>query len=301
MAGEQQGHHFVADLLVVEAVAILVGRIDQQAEHVLAAFAASPATPDLLEDDAVERAPGLLHLGERTSWAPQHLQPVSVGPEAKPLLEVARDVQPRVSGVGIKSEQCPHGDPQGEPPRPAIDVDSQAVAPAVQGTVDLRVHRGKRGGDRLVVERGQHDSPRAVVKLPVDRQQPVPQQRRQVAHVPFAVGEVGRVRDEHVVICLGADHEHAVAVKDAHREHGAKALVGVQQCGQRMVCEGARAPDAEPFLPGRKGNLDTPLGEQVVRQAPHRIEGHRCWTHESHEAKRTRRRAPPLPNLRPAG
>ena len=45
MAREHQRHHLVADLLVAEAVAVLVLGVEQQAEDVLAALAVVRRSP----------------------------------------------------------------------------------------------------------------------------------------------------------------------------------------------------------------------------------------------------------------
>ena len=58
--------------------------------------------------------------------------------------------------------------------------------------------------DLLAVEGGQHDLPRAAVEVAVDREQPVAEQRDQVAEVAFAPDEVAGVRDEDVVVGLPA-------------------------------------------------------------------------------------------------
>ena len=230
--GEQQRHHLVADLSIVQALAFLVGRVDQQAEHVLAALAAAPPPRDLVEDHAVERAARLLHLRERGARPAQHLKQVVARPEPEPLLEAPGDVDPRAGGVGIEPEQRAHRDPERQPTGPVVDVDPRAVAPTIERAVDLGLHRRERRRDRLVVEGGQHDPARAAMELTVDRQQPVAEQRRQVAHVALAPAEVAGVRDGHVVVGLGADHEHAVAVEDPHREHRPVALVAVEQDGR---------------------------------------------------------------------
>ncbi len=65
VAREQERHHLVTDLLVAQLLALFVGRIEQQAEHVVAALAGVPPPGDLVEDHRVERSPGLLHLRER--------------------------------------------------------------------------------------------------------------------------------------------------------------------------------------------------------------------------------------------
>ena len=62
MAGEQQGDHLVADLLLGQVVAVLVGSVEQQAEDVLAPLARRPAPADLLEQHPVELGPRRLHL-----------------------------------------------------------------------------------------------------------------------------------------------------------------------------------------------------------------------------------------------
>ena len=74
----------------------------------------------------------------------------------------------------------------------------------------------------------------------VDGQQPVAQQRDQVAHVARAPEEVLGVRHQHVVVGLGAEHEDGVVMEDLEREDRAEALVGVDQQARGGSCSKRR-------------------------------------------------------------
>ena len=120
------------------------------------------------------------------------------------------------------------------------------------------------------------------MELTVDRQQAVSQQRREVAHVPLAPAEVRGVRDGHVVVGLGPDHEHAVAVEDPQREHRPVALVRVHQHRQRALREPARPANAERGVPRREGHRHPALGAEVFAQPANRVERHRFGADQCH-------------------
>ena len=69
---------------------------------------------------------------------------------------------------------------------------------------------------------------------------------------PSRQREVGRVRDEHVVVGLRPEHEHDVAVEQAQREDRAVALVGLEQHLQRFAREAPRAREREARLARRE-------------------------------------------------
>jgi hypothetical protein len=95
------------------------------------------------------------------------------------------------------------------------------------------------------VERRHHDPAGTVVVVAVDRQQAVAEQRDQLAEVALAPVEVLCVRDEHVVVRLGAEHEHEALVEEPHAEHRPVLLVAPEQQRERVVQEAGRATHAE--------------------------------------------------------
>ena len=135
----------------------------------------------------------------------------------------------------------------------------------------------------LVVEGRQHDPARAPVEVAVDRQQAVAHQADQVAEVSVAPEEVGGVRDEHVVVGLRAEHEHDIAVEQPQREHGAVALVAVEQHRQRLVGEAPGAGEREACLARRVRDGGGALGAQVLDEDDERVVGARgCGGLERH-------------------
>jgi hypothetical protein len=283
VAGEQQRHDLVADLRVVELGAVLVLRVEQQREDVLATLARAPAAGDLVVDQRVEAPARLLQLRPRRARAAHDLQEVVARPEPERVLEVdGRIGFPRARPVGVEPEQRPHGDAQREVARPGVEVEAGAVSPRLERPADLVAHRVQGRRDPLAVERGQHDPPRAAVEVAVDREQPVAEQRHQVAHVPVAPGEVVGVRDGDVVVGLGPEHEDDVAVEDPQREDGPEALVGVEQQRQRAVGEVPRPAQARRRLAGRERDGRVALGLEVQREAQEGVRRDRRRTRERH-------------------
>ena len=86
---------------------------------------------------------------------------------------------------------------------------------------------------------------------PVDRQQPVAQQRDQVTQVARAPEEVLGMRHQHVVVCLRAEHEDGVVMKDLQREDRAEALVGVDQQARGSCSKWRVRAMLKLFSPGR--------------------------------------------------
>ena len=104
-------------------------------------------------------------------------------------------------------------------------------------------------------KRRQHDPPRAAVEVAVDRQQAVAHQPDQVAEVALAPGEVGSVRDEHVVVGLRPEHEHDVRVEQPQREDRAVALVATRAASPAVRRRsGACAAARSCVSPGGNGN-----------------------------------------------
>ena len=80
---------------------------------------------------------------------------------------------------------------------------------------------------------------------------------------PSRQREVVGVRDQDVVVGLGAEHEHDVAVEHAQREHRPVALVGVEQQASGSAAKRACAAQAGRASPGGNGTARA-LGAQVV-------------------------------------
>jgi hypothetical protein len=136
-----------------------------------------------------------------------------------------------------------------------------------------------------VVEGRQQQPPRGLVRDAVDRQQAVADQRDQVAHRALAPDEVLRVRDEHVVVRLGADHHRHGGVQDADREDGAVLLVEPHQLWKRLDDDPARADDARPHFPARERHGRGALALHVDRDPAQRIGRHRRREHCAHGAR----------------
>ena len=124
------------------------------------------------------------------------------------------------------------------------------------------------------------------VEVAVDRQQPVAEQRDQVAQVALAPREVRGVRDGHVVVGLGPEHEHDVAVEDAQREDRAVALVGLEQQRQRVARERVVRAQSERRVAGRERHRRAALGAHVAghpRERVRRDRGGRAQRHDGEE------------------
>jgi hypothetical protein len=220
---------------------------------------------------AVELGPRLLHPRVRRPRPAQDLEEVVARVERQRLLEQGRGIDATGRPVGVQAEQGAHGDAHRQPSGPRVQVHARPLAPAGERAVDLGLHHLDRPGHPIVVKGGEHDPARAAVKVAVDREQAVTQERDQVPHVPLAPGEVPGMGDGHVVVGLRAEHEHRVGVEDAQREHGPVALVGLEQQGEGIEREALRAPEVGPGLAGRKRHVDRTLGQQVAGQVALRI------------------------------
>ena len=273
MAGEQQRHHLIAYLPVAERAAVLVVRVQQQAEHVLSARPRRAAAVDLGVDDPVELLRRALQAGVRRQWAAQEARGVFGGVERQRALEQTRRVRaPRGLAVGVEPEQRAHRHPHRQPPRPAVQVHAAFRRQLLQRAFGLLAHHVDRRRDPLAVECRQHDLARAAVEVPVDRQQPVAQQPDQVAEVRLAPDEVLRVRHRHVVVGRRPQHEHDVAVQHFEREHRPVLLVALQQQRQRIVGEASCARHAEAGVAGWVGHPARAFFAQVVHHHRERVE-----------------------------
>jgi hypothetical protein len=263
--GEQQRHHLVAYLHVVQPVAVLVLGVEQQAENVPAAPAGRAAVGYLGVDQGVELAGSDLHARPRRALSAEHPQQVVARVERQRLLEQAGGVdRPGPAAVRVQPEQGTHRDPHREVARPVVQVDRRSRLELLDRPLGLRADRIDGGGDVVTMERGQHDAAGAAMEVAVDRQQPVPHQSDQVAEAAFAPLEVGGMRDEDVVVGGGAEHEDDVAVKQAQREDRAEALVTLEQHLERVLGEAARAQQREARFPRGVGNPSPALVTDVV-------------------------------------
>jgi hypothetical protein len=279
---EEQREDLVAHLIVGEALALRILRLDQQPEDVLAGIARPPAARDLAEDDAVERLAHPAQPRERAARPAQHLKPVLALIEGEPALEGGGDVDP--GAVWIETEERPHSHAHGHVPRPVVEVDPLTGSPSREGAVGLLGHDRRGRGDPLAVEDGDHDLPRAIVIGAVGGQEPVADQRDQVAEAAVAPPELVTIGDEDEAVRLGAEHEDVDGVEDADREDGAVLLVGGQEDRQRIAAHPLGAGDARQLAtgrqrgPSRRPELVGPVlanpGERIGRRGGRDVERH---------------------------
>ena len=223
------------------------------------------------------------HPPPRRPGPAQDLVRVVARPEAERLLELVRRVDPaRARPVGVEPEERAHRDPQRQLAREAVEVEGRVGADAIERLPRLGGHDRVRGLDALAVEGRQHDPAALAVEVAVDREQPVAQQRDEVAHEPAPPREVGGVRDRHEVVGLGPQHEDHVGVEDPDREHRPEALVAVQQDRQRRAREAARPAQVDVRQPRREGLRGRPLEAQVVVHARDRVADDRRRRRERH-------------------
>jgi hypothetical protein len=222
----------------------------------------------------VEPAAGGEHLRPRGARAAQHLQPVVAAEEGERLLEVpGRVAAGPARPVGVDPEEGAQGDAQGQAARPAVDLDDVAGAPARDGRLGLLAHGLLGGGDALAVEGGEHDAAVAVVALAVDGQEPVAEQRDELAEAAVAPAEGVGLRDEHLVVGLGAEDEDVARVEDPQREHGTVPLVGVEQQPQGIADHPGGPAQAEVDVAGRQPPGRPALPGQLRRHPAHRVDG----------------------------
>ncbi len=182
-----------------------------------------------------------------------------------------RGASARVAVIRVQAEQRPHGDSHRQLARPVVDVDAAADLPGGEPPLGLGGHRVERGRDRVAVKRGQHDLARAAVIGAVDRQQAVAEQRRELPEIALAPMEVGRVRDEHVVVGGRAEHEHDPLVEDPHAEDGPEAVVAVEQDRKRIGDEPHRARHVETREASRPAAAGAELVAQVGPEPDERV------------------------------
>ena len=129
MPGEEQRHHLVADLLARERVAVLVARLDEQREQVLAEPVAGAAAVDLGEEQRVEpparpQHPRVRRARPRATWpatlrAWKERAASNSWAATTPRAGQVGDADLSLRGVGVQPEQRPHRDPQRQVARPA--------------------------------------------------------------------------------------------------------------------------------------------------------------------------------------
>ncbi len=99
-------------------------RVQQQAQHVLAALARRAPARDLAVDHAVQAPRRALQARPRGERATQEARGVFRRVERQRLLEESRRVGPaRGLAVGVQAEQRAHRDPHRQLPRPVVEVD----------------------------------------------------------------------------------------------------------------------------------------------------------------------------------
>lgn len=278
MAGEHQGHHLVADLAVGEGLAALTAGADQETEDVAATgVGRGAAAGDLAEDDLVEDPAGGDELAPGRAGATQQPQPEVDPVVVQGALEVLGRGGALAGLVGVEPEQGPHRDPHRQVAHPLIDVDHLAGPQRRDRLPRLDLHRIHRGTELFAVEGRQHDRPGAVVVILVDRQQAVAEQRDQVAEARLAPVEVLRVADGDEVVGLGAEHEDAADVQQAHAEDRPVLFVGAEQQRQWVVRDLVGAREAEVTGTGREPAPRAQLGSDVPSDPPQRVRGHPRW------------------------
>ena len=137
--------------------------------------------------------------------------------------------------VGVEPEQGAHRDPHGEPAHPRVYVDASARSQAVDLGFGLGSHDLDRALDPLAVKGRHHDPARSVVVGTVDRQQPVTEQRDEVAEAPLAPVKALGMGDGDEVVCLGPEHPDASRVQQPDAEDRAVALIEREQDGERVM------------------------------------------------------------------
>ena len=282
MAGEQERHELVADLAVAQRGAVLVARLEQQGEQVLAALARGAAAFDLGVDHAVDPPAGALHHRPGGARAAERLEEVVAPVEAERPLELAGQVHVADGAVRVQAEEGAQRDAQGQLAGPALDVDAVPRPPGGEGAIGLLHHRRGRGREVLAMEGGQDDAPGPAVVGAVDGQQAVAEQRDEVAEGALAPAEPVGLGDEDGVVGLRAEGEDDVGVEDPDREDRAVTLVGVEQDGQGIDQHPARADEREPRRPGGQASGHLPLLAQVVTHAQEGVRGQRARRGDRH-------------------
>ncbi len=269
MAREQQRHHLVAQVLVAEAPAVLVLRVEQQGEEVRAALAGRPPPGDLAEDDLVEPPPRRVHPRPRRARAAQDLQEVVARVERQRVLELRRRVHLPAHAVGVEAEERAHGDAQRQLTGRPVEVDLAARLPALERPVGLLLHRGvRRAAMRSWWKAGSMILRERRWKSPSIVSRPSPSSGHQLAEAAVAPREVLRVGDEHVVVGLGPEGEDVDVVQDPQAEDRPVALVGVQQHRQRVAEHRAGARHRERDVPRRQLVRDPSLVADVAHHPP---------------------------------
>ena len=118
----------VSQLLVAEADALLVTRVEKQAQDVGTALPRRASALDLALDQPVETATSRVERRPRRSGTAQGLHEEVAAVEGEGMLEVLG--RPRLVGtLGVDPEEGPQSDPQRELSGPVVEIDPVADAP----------------------------------------------------------------------------------------------------------------------------------------------------------------------------
>ena len=263
--GEHQRDRLIAHLLVRELRAVLVGRLEQEAQDVERLVGRRrPAAADLVEQDLVQDLAGAMHPGPRRARSAKEPVDVVDPVVGERALEVMGGGFASAAVVRVEAQESPHRDPHRQVPRPFVDVHGLARTPSGERGSRLLEHHLDRSGDVLAVERGHHDPPGAVVVSAVDRQQAVAEEGDQVAEARLAPVELLGMLDGDVGVRLRAEHEHGLRVEEAGGEDRPVLALEREQDREGVVRHGARAREAEVARAGRELALGLPLHPDVA-------------------------------------
>jgi hypothetical protein len=255
VAGEEDGHGLVAQLLVGHpaAVALLVLRLEEHGEEVTAVFAARTSLLDDAVDDAVEARARLREatvrgegqaaqeFGERHHEAPErghrsrqrvaHLLGLRLRLRAEE--RAADDGERQVRHLPRHVERAP------VPP---------ALPPKFQSVID---HQRGVGVDTLLVKGGLRQATLAAVERRLARQKPFAEQALRTLK-PAPLHEARVARDEHVLNVVGVVEQVEVLRHPAEVDHVAVLARHARQEPERVAREREELPAGQhPLRPRR--------------------------------------------------
>ena len=222
VAGEEDGHRLVAQLLVghARAVALVVLRVEEHGEEVAAVFAGrAPLLDDAVDDGVEPRARPLeAAVGGQRQAAEElrerHHEPRERGHRSRERLAHLLGL-----GLGLRTEERAADDGQRQVHHLLRRVERAAVPPALalhpQRVID---HQRTVGIDALLVKGGLRQPPLAPVERRLARQKPLAQQALRALE-PAPLHEARVVRDEHVPDVVGVVEQVEVLRHAAEVSH----------------------------------------------------------------------------------